>query len=390
VADPSRAAGAPSVAGAWYDAFSAPTSRRPRRTWSARHLTELPDTMQALVKATPAPGLELQQLPVPQPGPGDVLIRVTAASICGTDVHIYDWDEWSAHRIKPPIVLGHEFAGKVAGLGDGVDDVGLGTPVSAEGHVIDPRGPGVVPGQEHLAPGLEVLGIDRPGGFAEYVVVPRRNLWVNPPDLPDEIASLQDPFGNAVHTVFAQDVAGKRLLISGAGLIGLMSIPVAHAVGARLVVAADINPRRLAMAREAGAHAVIDARTEDVPARVRELTDGQGVDVVLEMSGSPTAIDDALDAVRPGGEVAALGLPSSTVPVDWGNKIVLKGLTLRGIYGRRIWGTWHRMRGLLETGAVDLRPFITHEFPLADFEEAFGVMKDGSAGKVILRPSPRA
>lgn len=360
-------------------------------SWYTRPLLEgssvlaIPQTMRAVIKAEPGEGLALAELPVPAVGPGDVLVRVAAASICGTDVHIYNWDPWSAGRIKPPLTLGHEFAGVVAAVGERVNGLAIGTPVSAEGHILKPGARHVVAGNEHLATDMEVIGIDRPGAFAEYVVVPRTNVWVNPPTLPPEIASLQDPFGNAVHTVHAQEVAGRRVLVTGAGLIGLMTIPVARVAGALAVVVSDLNPHRLEMARRMGADHVLDARA-DVPAAVAELTDGAGVDVLLEMSGSAAAIEQGLRALRPGGEAALLGLPGRPITVDWSDLVVLKGLTIRGIYGRKIWETWHRMRRLLETGAVDLAPLITHRFPLEQFQDAFDVMRSGESGKVILVP----
>lgn len=345
----------------------------------------LPSTMRALAKTAPGEGLTLVERPLPRLGRGDVLIRVTATSICGTDVHIYNWDEWSQGRIKPPVVLGHEFAGEVAALGEGVTDLALGTPVSAECHVLLPDARHVVPGQEHLAKDMVVIGIDRDGAFADYVSVPRASLWVNPPELPPEIASLQDPFGNAVHTVHAQNVVGKRVLITGAGLIGLMAVPVAKAAGAAAVYVTDLNPGRLDVARELGADLALDAR-EDPVDRLLAATDGAGVDVLLEMSGAAPAIDQGFKALRPGGEAAILGLPSRPIQVDWAAHVVTKGATVRGIYGRRIWDTWHQMRALLATGAVNLAPLITHRFPLTEFQAGFDAMRSGQSGKVILLP----
>lgn len=348
----------------------------------------MPETMPAVMKAEPAPGLSLVDVPTPRIGPDDVLIRVTAASICGTDVHIYNWDIWSQHRIKPPLILGHEFAGEIVECGANVKSLNAGDFVSAEGHILGQGSHHVHYGQEHLAPGIEVLGIDRAGAFARYVVVPAGNVWKNPPDLAPEIASLQDPFGNAVHTVFAQDVAAKRVLITGAGPIGLMAIPVAKAVGARSVYITDVNPMKLELARRLGVDEALNAADTATLAHIQDLTDGEGVDVLLEMSGHPAAIDQGFRALRPGGEVALLGLPSQAIQIDWGEHLVLKGATVRGIYGRRIWDTWYRMRALLATGAVDLWPLITHRFPLAEFETGFQLMKSSHelVGKVILYP----
>lgn len=346
----------------------------------------LPETMRAIRKAEPGEGLSLVELPRPRPGAGEVLVRVQAASICGTDVHIYEWDEWSAGRIRPPVTLGHEFAGVVAELGAGVDDIELGAPVSAECHVLLEGARHVLPGQEHLATEMEVIGIDRDGGFADFVLVPRGNVWRNPPSLAPEIASLQDPFGNAVHTVHAQDVAGKSVLVTGGGgLIGSMALPVARASGARAVYATDVQDARLALAERMGADLVLDARKDPHEALMR-ATGGAGVDVLLEMSGHPAAIDQGFRALRPGGEAALLGLPGRPIEVDWAANVVIKGATVRGIYGRRIWQTWHRMRGLLESGAVDLSTMITHRFALEDFQQAFDAMRGGQSGKVVLRP----
>ncbi len=348
-------------------------------------MASIPDSMRALRKTSAGMGLELVEVSRPTPGPDDVLVRVVASSICGTDVHIYDWDAWSADRIQPPVTLGHEFAGTVELTGDRVGDLRIGTPVSAECHVVLEGARHVIPGQEHLASDMEVIGIDRDGAFAQFVVVPRRNIWVNPDDLDPEIASLQDPFGNAVHTVHAQDIAGRTVLITGGGgLIGSMAIPVAKAAGAAMVLATDVNPSRLELAGRMGADRVIDARGSVVD-EVLEVTDGRGADVLLEMSGHPSAIQGGLESLRPGADVAVLGLPSAAIPIEWGRLIVIKGLTVRGIYGRRIWETWHLMRALLQTGAVDLKPMITHRLDLGDFETGFSAMKSGECGKVILR-----
>lgn len=351
--------------------------------------SQLPSTMRALRKSTPGEGLSLADVPVPEPGPSEVLVRVTASSICGTDVHIYNWDRWSAGRIRPPVTLGHEFAGEVVALGEGIDasELPLGTPVSAEGHILLPGAKHVVPGQEHLATDMEVIGIDRDGAFANYVVVPRENLWVNAAGLPPEIASLQDPFGNAVHTVDAQPVDGRRVLITGGGgLIGLMAVAVARASGAEQILVTDVNPRRFDIARRMGADEAFDASDDPVDA-IFGATGGAGVDVLLEMSGHPVAIDQGFRALRPGGDVAALGLPGRPIELDWAQHVVQKGATVRGIYGRRIWQTWHRMRELLASDAVDLSPLITHRLPLEDFQEGFDAMRAGDSLKVILIPS---
>ncbi len=349
-------------------------------------IESIPSTMRAVRKLRAEEGLELGTVPVPEPGPEDVLIRVTAASICGTDVHIYNWDGWSQNRIRPPVTLGHEFAGIVVAIGDDVSDLELGTPVSAEGHIVLRGARNVVAGAEHLAKDMEVIGIDRDGAFAEYVVVPRRNVWVNPPSLPDEIASLQDPFGNAVHTVHAQPVAGKDVLITGGGgLIGLMAVAVARAADARRIFVTDVNTRRFEAAVAMGAYETLDGRGDPVAA-ILHATEGAGVDVLLEMSGHSAAIDQGFAALRPGGDVAALGLPGQRIEFDWAQHVVQKGATVRGIYGRHMWDTWHRMSELLGSGAVDLSPLITHRISLSEFQVGFDAMRAGDSLKVILRP----
>lgn len=347
--------------------------------------------MKALAKTRPAPGLELIETDVPTPGPHDVLIKVTAASICGTDVHIYRWDEWSQHRIKPPLILGHEFAGEIVALGEAVSGLEVGMPVSAEGHIVDHTCAACRAGQAHLCRNTQVIGIDRHGAFAEYVLVPAENVWVNAPETPPEIASLQDPFGNAVHTAFAFDLAGQHVLVNGCGPIGLMAIPVARAIGAKTIFATDINDQRLALARQMGADYTLNPRQQDIVAEIRAATDGDGVDVVLEMSGAAPAIRTALEALRPGGKVAALGLVGNTLELDWSDLIVIKGATVQGIYGRKIWDTWYRMRALLQTGAVDLQPLITHRITLDEFERGFELLMnpgDEVVAKVVMYPNP--
>ncbi len=344
--------------------------------------------MRALAKVRPGPGLELVEVDVPRPGPDDVLIRVTATSICGTDVHIYRWDSWSQHRIKPPLILGHEFAGEIVEVGRRVTHLKPGMAVSAEGHIVDHTCPACRAGQLHLCENVRVIGIDRPGSFAEYLVVPAENVWVNLPELPPEIASLQDPFGNAVHTAYAFDVAGQHVLVTGCGPIGLMVIPVLRVLGAKLIVATDVNNRRLGLARHMGADVTLNAAQEDVVTAVRDLTAG-GADVVLEMSGAPQAIRQGLEALRPGGRMAALGLTGRSWELDWNELVVIKGITLKGIYGRRIWETWHQMRGLLESGAVDLAPLITHRISLDAYEEGFAKLMapgDDVVAKVVMLP----
>ncbi len=343
-------------------------------------------TMRALVKAEARPGLELREVPVPRPGPREALVRVRAASICGTDLHIYRWDPWAQGRIHPPLVVGHELCGEVVEVGEDVDEVQVGDFVSAESHIVCGRCVYCRTGRGHLCPNTRILGVDRDGGFAEYIVLPAENLWRNPPDLPVEVAVLLENFGNAVHTVFSTSVAAKKVLVTGCGPVGLMAIAVAKAAGARKVLATDLSDYRLQLARTMGADVTIRADREDVVGRVLEETGGEGVDVLLEMSGAASALDQGFQALRDGGEAALLGLPAKPIPFDFANRIIFKGITVRGIIGRRLWETWYQGRGLIASGAVDLRPLVTHRFPLERYEEAFETMASGRSGKVMLVP----
>ncbi|MCB0076618.1 MAG: L-threonine 3-dehydrogenase [Anaerolineales bacterium] len=346
------------------------------------------ETMKALAKTEAEVGLSLIEVPIPTVGPTDVLIRVTASSICGTDVHVYNWDAWSQSRIHPTVVLGHEFAGEVVDVGREVKSATVGDFVSAEGHIVDHNCGACRAGMPHLCANVRVIGIDRDGAFAEYVAVPASNVWHNPPELTPEIASLQDPFGNAVYTATAFDLAGKRVLITGVGPIGLMTIPVAKVMGAQQIIVTDVNEKKLELAAQLGADARINPLKEDVVSAVRDLT-GDGADVLLEMSGAPAAINSGLAALRPGAEAAVLGVAGKPFEIDWSGAIVFKGVTIKAIYGRRIWDTWHRMKGLLSTGAVDLSGLITHKMALADFEQGFALMqsRDEVVGKVVLYPN---
>ncbi len=342
--------------------------------------------MRAVVKAEPGPGLALQRVPVPEPGPDEVLVKVKAASICGTDLHIWRWDPWAQGRLKPPLVIGHEVCGEVVATGRDVTGVEVGAYVSAESHVVCGVCDMCRTGKGHLCRNTQILGVDRDGGFAEYVCIPAINAWPNPPEMPPEIASLQENFGNAVHTAFAADVRAKKVLVTGCGPVGLMAIAVAKALGARAVYATDVQPYRLELARRMGADLALNAREVDVVRALREATEGEEVDVLLEMSGAPEALRQGLELVKPGGEVALLGLHGRPVQLDVDNLIVFKGLTVRGVIGRRLWETWYQARGLLRSGAVDLRPIVTHRFPLDEFERAFELMASGECGKVVLVP----
>ncbi|MFQ5743377.1 MAG: L-threonine 3-dehydrogenase [Acidobacteriota bacterium] len=343
--------------------------------------------MQALLKTGPEPGLRLMDVERPKAGPSDVLIHVAAASICGTDRHIYDWDEWASSRVRPPRILGHEFCGHVAALGAEVRGLAEGDFVSAEGHVTCGTCYQCRTGAAHICQRVQIVGIDRDGAFADYVMVPATNVWRVDPRIPTDWASVFDPFGNAVHTVYSVGVRNSRVALFGCGSIGLFSIAVARAVGAEAVYAVDVIDYRLELAERLGATATCNARTTDPVSWLRDLTmDRGGVDVVLEISGNPKALNQGLQALRDGGEVAILGIPSSVVPIDIARDVVFKGATLVGVVGRRIWATWYQMQSLLVDGSVDLEPVLTHRIRLGAFEEAFTLLRDGLCGKIVLIP----
>lgn len=344
----------------------------------------IPDRMKAVIKPGRCPGLEMTELPVPEIKPGEVLVRVRAASICGTDLHIYRWDEWAQGRIKPPLIVGHEVTGEVAALAPDVISVAVGDPVSLESHVVCNECFYCRTGREHICERTQIIGVDCDGGFAEYIAIPAQNVWRNAPDLPLRIAVLEENFGNAVHTTMAQDVSAKYVLVTGCGPVGVMAIAVAKAAGARKVFATDVSDYRLAMAARAGADLTFNVGEVDVVAALLEATCGEGVDVLLEMSGAPSAIDQGFAVLKYGGEAALLGLTPGPFTFDLNQHVVFKGATVRGIVGRRLWDTWYQTRGLLESGAVDLSELVTHEFALEDFNEAYRVFMSGESGKIMF------
>lgn len=346
----------------------------------------MPDTMRAVVKLAPGPGFEMQRVPMPTVGPADVLVRVRAASICGTDLHVYRWDSWSASRVRPPLVVGHEVCGDVVDRGPMVTTPDIGEFVSLESHVICNTCAFCRTGQGHICQNTRLIGIDRDGGFAEYIAIPAQNAWPNPPDLPLEIAVLQENFGNAVHTAFAFDLRAKKVLVTGCGPVGLMTIAVARATGARAIYATDVSRFRIDFARRMGADLALHAAEDPVLDMVRDATDGEGVDVLLEMSGSPAAIDQGFTLLKPGGDAALLGVAPGSFSVDWNHHIVFKAAHVMGISGRRLWQTWYQGRGLIRSGAVDLSPMVTDRFRLEDFHDAFERMASGDSGKVMLTP----
>ncbi len=343
-------------------------------------------TMKAIVKTTAAPGAEIRDVPVPTPGTGEVLLRVLRAGVCGTDLHICNWDRWSQGRIKPPVTLGHEFVGEVIELGPGTSGVALGDRVSCESHIVCNTCIACRTGNGHVCENTRILGVDVNGGFAEFVAVPAVNCWRVPAGIPLEVAAVMEPCGNAVHTAFAGNLSGASILVTGCGPIGLFAIGVAKAAGAAHVFASDVSPYRLELAREMKADAVIDVRTENLVDRVKALTNGRMLDGVLEMSGHPGAVRDALAALRMGGRMSMLGLPSEPFELDWNRLVIFKGITLHGIIGRRMYDTWFQMDQLLGSGRLDLRPAITHVMSMERFDEAIGLLRDGKAGKVVLAP----
>lgn len=343
-------------------------------------------TMRGLVKHHAGEGLELRtDKPIPEPGPHDVLVRVTKAGICGTDRHIWQWDEWAAGRIPVGIITGHEFVGVVERVGSAVTSVKPGERVSAEGHITKGEDYLSRTGQAHIASDTTIIGIDRDGCFADFVCVPEKNIWKIHPEIPDRYAATFDPLGNAVHTVMAAGVSARSVLISGVGIIGLMAVTVAKAAGAARIFCTDVNPPRLELAMKLGATDAFDVRGDDSWIdRVRKTCRGEGVDVLLEMSGAPTAMDQGFRALRNGGTAALLGLPAKNVAFDFNSNIIFKGCTVLGINGRRVWKTWYQMEELLLGGRLDLDDIITHEFPIEQYEKAFETMISGEGIKVLM------
>ncbi|MBI4770472.1 MAG: L-threonine 3-dehydrogenase [Chloroflexi bacterium] len=301
------------------------------------------------------------------------------------DADIYGWDDWAASRITPPLIVGHEVCGDIVACGPMVSERKVGEFVSLESHVVCNTCVYCRTGRGHICENTRLIGVDRDGGFAEYIAIAAQNAWPNPPDLPLESAVLQENFGNAVHTAFAVDLRARKVLVTGCGPVGLMTIAVARAGGARSVFATDVSEYRLNMARQFGADLAVNARA-DVQRLIREATDGEGVDVLLEMSGAPGAIEQGFSLLKPGGEAALLGVAPGPFTFDWNHHIVFKGARVVGITGRRLWETWYQSRGLVRSGAVDLAPLVTHKFPLEQFDQAFEVMRSGESGKVMLIP----
>jgi threonine 3-dehydrogenase len=346
-------------------------------------------TMPALRKLAREPGLRLVEVPVPAPGPNEVLVRVEAASVCGTDLHIERWDEWAQQRIAPPLTLGHELAGTVVELGREVRGVEAGDYVSAESHVTCGACFHCRTGHAHMCERTQILGVDRDGAFAEYVAVPESVIWKNDrTKLPPELATLQEPFGNAVFATGEQELTGRSVAVLGCGPVGLFAIAIARASGAAVVLAADRTVFRLDLARRMGASAVVDVgAVQDEAGWFLEHHEGLGFDVVFEMSGAGRAVADAFRIARNGGKVVLFGIPDRPVEIDIAESLIFKNLEVRALSGRKIFETWYRTRWLLESGVVDLRPLITHQLPLERFEEAFRALEAGEACKIVLHPN---
>ncbi len=338
--------------------------------------------MRTLAKTRPEPGIWMTEAPEPEVGHNDVRIRITRTAICGTDIHIYNWDEWSQQTIPVPMTVGHEFVGVVESMGQEVRGVEVGDRVSGEGHITCGYCRNCRAGRRHLCHNSIGVGVNRPGAFAEYLVIPAANVYKVADGVPDDVAAILDPFGNAAHTALSFDLVGEDVLITGAGPIGVMAAAIARHVGARHVVVTDVNDYRLALAARLGATRTVNVTRENLPDVMRELGMLEGFDVGMEMSGAAAAFRELLRQMDHGGKVAVLGIPPGEVPTDW-NQVIFKGLLVKGVYGREVFETWYKMISMLQSG-LDIAPVITHRFAVDDFEQAFEVMRSGRSGKVIL------
>jgi len=347
----------------------------------------MPNTMMAVMKASAAPGTEIREVKIPAFGRTDVLVKVKVASICGTDLHIYEWDRWAQNRIHPPLIPGHEFCGEVVAFGDEVTSVKEGDFVSAEMHVACGKCVQCRTGEAHICQNVKIIGVDADGAFAEYVVIPESNIWKLDPGIPVEYASILDPLGNAVHTVLAGEIAAKTVAVTGCGPIGLFSIAVARAVVATTIFAIEVNEHRRRLAKEMKADFALNPATDNINSIVMEQTGGVGVDVVLEMAGHPDAIRTAFDIVRRGGRISLLGLTSKPISLNFSEDIIFKGITIQGINGRRMYQTWYQMTALLKAGKLDLHPVITDRIAMKDFSQGMERLKTGEASKILVYPN---
>lgn len=338
--------------------------------------------MDALVKEAPGKGLTLKRVPVPQPGIGEVQIKIHKTAICGTDVHIYNWDPWSQQHIRPPMVIGHEYVGEITALGPGVSDYSIGDIVSSEGHIVCGHCRNCRAGNGQWCKFTRSVGVDRDGAFAEYLCIPETNVIRIPAGIPEDIVSFFDAYGNATHTATMFDVVGEDVLITGAGPIGMMAVGICRQNGARRVIVTDVNQYRLDIAKQMGAHAVVNLAHDKLEDAMREQGMVEGFDVGLEMSGNGAALNQLLKSMRNGGKVALLGIAGPGTVIDW-NDVIFKGLTLQGIYGRKMYETWYKLMAMIEAG-LDLSPIITHRFHYTEYEKGFEAMNSGHSGKVIL------
>ncbi|THJ18376.1 MAG: L-threonine 3-dehydrogenase [Nitrospira sp. CG24B] len=344
--------------------------------------------MQALVKTATGPGLTLTEWADPTPGPHDAVVKVAATSLCGTDAHIYRWDEWAQQRIHPPRIIGHELCGHVVEIGREVSLVKVGDYVAAESHITCGRCFQCRTGQAHVCKNYKILGIDRDGSYAQYVALPEGVLWHTASDIPPELACVQEPLGNAVDAALAEDLTGHTVLITGCGPTGLFAAAVARTAGAATIIASDVSDYRLGLAKQVGVDHVLNVRTESserVAAAILEMTAGEGVDASLEMSGHPTALHQAFRAVKNGGRVTLFGIPTGPVSFDLPNEMIFKGIRVYGITGRRLFSTWYRLAGLFKAG-LNIRPIVTHSFSLKEFATGFELIQSGQCGKVVLFP----
>jgi threonine 3-dehydrogenase len=338
--------------------------------------------MKALVKAKAEVGLWMQEVPIPEMGINDVLIKVQKTAICGTDIHIYNWDEWARKTIPVPMVVGHEFVGVIAAMGSNVHDFRVGDLVSGEGHLVCGRCRNCLAGRRHLCMHTKGVGVNRPGAFAEYLCIPVTNVWYCDPEIPQDVLACFDPLGNATHTALSFDVLGEDVLITGAGPIGCMAAGIARHAGARYVVVTDVNPYRLGLAKKMGATLALNVEKDTIENAQKRLGMKEGFDVGLEMSGNPEALRAMISNMCHGGKIALLGILPEQTSIDW-NMLVFNGLTVKGIYGREMYETWYKMTVMIQSG-LDITPLITHHFQVRDFQKAFDTMRSGNSGKVIL------
>ncbi len=351
------------------------------RPQATRQIVDTGASMRAVKKVQRGPGFEVGAAPVPQVGPDEVLLELKAASLCGTDLHIHAWDEWAASYVEPPLIVGHECCGVVVEVGEGVEGLEVGVLAAVEGHFFCEHCLMCRTERRHLCLNMELFGVTTNGGFADYVRVPARNVWKLPPGAPPSLGALMDPFGNAVHAVFAGgDVTGQTVAVTGCGPIGLMAVALCRTSGAAHILATDVSTYRLELAQKMGADTVVDVSESDPGAALG----GEGLDVLLEFSGHPEGINQGLDMLRPGGRAALLGLPPDTVELNLAEQVILKGISLHGVFGRRIFETWYRATNLLQK--VDLTPAVTHSFALEDVDQALTLMRSGECGKVVLSP----